>query len=171
VKHIVKSNDEIQPRIDSWVARAKRKNQADWEHFSRDNAEDGIHTATKEALIEEQGGICCYCERGIIASPCHIEHFQGKSRYPKETFKYANMHASCDGFPEKAENCCGHKRAQHRKPRNPDVPVSPLEPECETRFRFTGFGAIKPASDDDQGAADTIDILGLAPCHAAGYLP
>jgi len=161
MKRIVKSNDHIQLRIKSWVARAKRKKQADWEHFSRESAGDGIHAATKQALLGEQGGICCYCERDIVGLPSHIEHFQSRDRHPQRMFDYANLHASCDGFPNKEENCCGHKRAQHRRPRNPEIPVSPLDGDCETRFRFTRLGAIKPRSDDDQGAADTIGILGL----------
>ena len=161
MKHILKDNEDIQARIDSWVERAKGKGSAGWEEFSREAGEDGIYPATKAALIEEQGAICCYCEREIATSPCHIEHFQGRAAHPQRMFDYGNMHASCNGFPNKAVNCCGDKRAQHRKPRNPDIPVSPLEEDCETRFRYTGSGAIEPESDDDHAAAETISILGL----------
>ncbi len=158
MKRIVKNNGDIQDQIGAWVARARRKNTADWNHFSRDNAANGIYTATKASLVNEQGSICCYCERRVAESSCHIEHFRGKGRHPKTMFDYRNLHASCNGFPDKAHHCCGHKRAQQN---NPEIPISPLHEDCESRFRFTGFGSMKAAKDDDQDAAATIQALGL----------
>ncbi|MCP4680216.1 MAG: TIGR02646 family protein [Deltaproteobacteria bacterium] len=158
MKRIVKRNDKIQQQIDSWVTQAKRKNEADWNHFSHDNVDGGIYPTTKTSLIDEQGSICCYCERQIGDSSCHIEHFHGKGRYPKQMFDYANLHASCDGFPDKANHCCGHRRAQQR---NPDIPVSPLDEDCESRFRYTGRGAMKPADENDKEAETTVAALGL----------
>lgn len=51
----------------------------------------------KEALLKEQGYICCYCgqelENGI---PTAIEHFRPKSVYKNLIFDYNNLMASCD---------------------------------------------------------------------------
>ncbi len=158
MKHIVKCNGEIQKEINSWIVQAKRKNEADWNHFSHDNAVGGIYPTTKASLVDEQGSICCYCERQIAESSCHIEHFLGKGRNPKQMFLYMNLLASCNGLSDKSNNCCGHGRAQRR---NPDIPVSPLDVDCESRFRYTGFGAMKPANEDDSDAENTIAALGL----------
>ena len=51
----------------------------------------------REALIKEQGKICCYCMRRIYNNSAHIEHF-----FPQESFRdmdltYENMFASCNG--------------------------------------------------------------------------
>lgn len=158
MKHIVKADRKIQPLIDSWVEKAKRKNEAGWNRFSHDNAAGGIYTTTKATLLKEQGSICCYCEREIGDSSCHIEHLHGKGRFPKQMFQYENLLASCDGFPDKADHCCGHKRAQQG---NPDLPISPLDANCESRFRYTGLGTIKPATEGDADAENTIAALGL----------
>ena len=159
MKRIVKSNSDIQSQIDSWAARAKRKSEYDWEHFSQDRNQDGIYVTTKTSLVNEQGGICCYCERRIaVDQSSHIEHFKGKSKYLPLVFVYNNLHTSCNGIPGTRDHCCGHKRAEHG---NPDIPVSPLDDKCESRFRFTGRGVMKPASEDDNDAINTIDFLGL----------
>ncbi|GAJ05726.1 unnamed protein product, partial [marine sediment metagenome] len=39
--------------------------------------------------------------------------------------------------------------------------VSPLEETCENRFRFTAYGNIDPADENDAAAYETIIRLGL----------
>ena len=63
------------------------------------NDSDGIERRRmlREALIKEQGKICCYCMRRIYNNSAHIEHF-----FPQESFRdmdltYENMFASCNG--------------------------------------------------------------------------
>ena len=63
------------------------------------NDSDGIERRRmlREALINEQGKICCYCMRRIYNNSAHIEHF-----FPQESFRdmdltYENMFASCNG--------------------------------------------------------------------------
>ena len=150
MKQIVKSDTEsIQKRIDSWVAKAK--GEANWGHFAEDKTDSGAYTPTKAALISEQCDICCYCERLVCKYSSHVEHFRGKGRYPELTFVYTNLHASCNGSPGTTDHCCGHKRAEQG---NPDLPISPLDENCESRFSFTRRGRIIPTKDADQEARE-----------------
>ena len=159
MKQIVKNDTgTIQPQIDSWVTKARRKEEADWGHFAQDKTDSGAHAPTKAALIGEQGHICCYCERRISAGSYHVEHFKGRARHPEFMFYYTNLHASCNGSPGTTDRCCGHKRTDQG---NPDIPISPLDEKCESRFCFTGYGQIRPSEDDDQEARQTIATVGL----------
>ena len=158
MKHIVKCGQAIQQKIDSWRAQANRRNRANWEHFRSGGGGHEIYAATKESLIKEQGAICCYCEQRIEGSSSHVEHFRGKARHPQKVFDYTNLHASCNGSANTVDHCCGHKRAEQG---NPDLPISPLDTDCESRFRYTGLGKMEPAVDDDVEAENTIAALGL----------
>ena len=158
MKHIVKRNQLIQQMIDSWLTQAKRRNQANWEHFRSEDEGHEIYAATKKSLIDEQGAICCYCEQRIEESSSHVEHFSGKARHPQKVFDYTNLHASCNGFANAVDHCCGHKRAEKG---NPDLPISPLDENCESRFRYTGLGEVKPAKDKDADAENIIAALAL----------
>ncbi|MEM6699273.1 MAG: retron system putative HNH endonuclease [Bacteroidota bacterium] len=52
----------------------------------------------KEALVKEQGFICCYCGRRIFVDHnTHIEHLLPKHAYKNKTYDYKNLFASCQG--------------------------------------------------------------------------
>jgi len=54
----------------------------------------------KEALLENQGYICCYCGSKILNDHnTRIEHVNPKSKeeYKQQTFDYGNLLASCQG--------------------------------------------------------------------------
>lgn len=58
---------------------AKRDAQADWDCFHNNSAD---YKAIKQLMLQDQGGLCGYCEKEIINLPEHkqrIEHFHGKS--------------------------------------------------------------------------------------------
>ena len=111
----------------------------------------------KAALTWEQGGLCCYCESDLEFADSHIEHLEPQSTHPHRDLDYDNMLCSCmkdleaNGDPKR----CGHLKA------NGLLPVTPLDPSCEARFRFGLDGHIEPASPADLDAAETINMLGL----------
>ncbi|NCR28644.1 MAG: hypothetical protein GPJ25_20850 [Microcystis aeruginosa LE13-04] len=43
----------------------------------------------------------------------------------------------------------------------PNLLISPLNPDCESHFAFNYDGTIKPVQEDDQKAINTIEKLGL----------
>ena len=104
-------------------------------NFKAVNHRDAIYTdlyATseyyhlKKSLLEEQGYICCYCERKIGRSKglkdCDIEHFM--PRNPERGYlsnaeynqcrnaqmEYTNLFASCKGEDAYNADHCNHKK-------------------------------------------------------------
>ena len=72
-------------------------------------------TLKKHLIDNEQYGICVYCECSICLESSHLEHIKPKSRYTKDTFKYQNISASCEGTTHNPENDkvdynCGHQK-------------------------------------------------------------
>ncbi len=52
----------------------------------------------KDALMNEQGYICCYCNIRISRENSHIEHFSPKNQetgFPDDALNYQNLLASC----------------------------------------------------------------------------
>jgi uncharacterized protein (TIGR02646 family) len=45
--------------------------------------------------MEEQGFICCYCERRLEERESHIEHLRPQYPYVNDQLKYQNMLCSC----------------------------------------------------------------------------
>jgi uncharacterized protein (TIGR02646 family) len=111
------------------------------------------------ALIQEQGGVCCYCGRTVTPTDSHIEHFRPQEGWPDLALDYDNLHASCIRETKPGNPLhCGHFKgngfdeAQH---------ISPRDPDCEARFLFTLEGAIEPASPTDAGAQYMMGLLNL----------
>lgn len=94
MKHI-KKNQEPQNFTD-WKKRANE----DWQPNWKENFQAPEKTEVHEALLTEQGYICCYCGRRIDYQSSHIEHFQPRKHYPELALEYTNLLASCPGYPE-----------------------------------------------------------------------
>ena len=129
----------------------------DWAAF--DGAGE-VKRLLMEHLIEEQGGICCYCNRELRDDDFHIEHFRPKdvNRYPELALDYDNLLISCQRQLQRHEpRHCGMKKDNWFEE---EVTVSPLDPDCETRFEYLEDGRIR-ATDNDPDADETIQHLGL----------
>lgn len=118
--------------------------------------------AVVSSLLDEQGCICCYCEKRIGKNNSHIDHLIPQSVDAPLALNYANLLRSCQGTDEDDEHLtkeapehCGHSRG------NNVLPVTPLQPNCESRFRYTGEGEIKAAIAGDNEAEDTVGLLKL----------
>ena len=115
-----------------------------------------------QSLVQEQGQLCCYCERRIEEENSHIEHFcpqKGQNGCHDRILDYQNLHASCQKELEKKEpRHCGMGKGDWF---DENLLISPLDAGCEQRFKFTGDGKIFPAEHKDAAARETIKRLGL----------
>ena len=110
----------------------------------------------KEKLLLEQGFICCYTGVRIDKDTSHIEHLLPQSLCLKnEDVDYNNMLAA---FP-KTETANFPYGAKKRG--NKHLPITPLQPACETRFKFLEDGTIEPVDSNDNDAKLTIKNLEL----------
>ena len=119
----------------------------------------------REALIKEQGKICCYCMRRIYNNSAHIEHF-----FPQESFRdmdltYENMFASCNGEATIIldDEHCGHRKNNWFR----DDMLSPTDAEVEKVFKYSANGKISAVRNRPSSnvAQDMIHNLGLDSFH------
>ena len=111
--------------------------------------------AIKQKLMEEQGYICCYCEKQITDDDSHIEHLRPQALSRRETVNYNNMLCSCQKDLKKGEaRHCGNLKGSSL------IAITPLDEDCENKFSYGEDGSIRPVRGDRE-AADTIEILGL----------
>ncbi|MDO5113266.1 MAG: retron system putative HNH endonuclease [Planctomycetia bacterium] len=130
--------------------------QMNWDTFCRQEFAS-LKTLLANALRQEQGYLCCYCEEEIAKGVSHIEHFRPKSLYPQHDLDYYNLFASCNGCGKKEDTSCGVKK------RNLffEALINPTDKTCESRFLYTADGQILPTDENDEEAWQTIAVLGL----------
>lgn len=127
----------------------KRKNPvANWADFIGTVE----HSHLRQYLINEQGMFCPYCEVALKDGAAHIEHFRPRWEFRAEMFHIQNLFACCQHT-----DSCGHAKADQYF----DGLISPLDPDCESRFTYTDDGRIIPSHEGDTTAERTISILAL----------
>ncbi|MBZ5636918.1 MAG: TIGR02646 family protein [Acidobacteriia bacterium] len=104
----------------------------------------------RDALVAEQGAICCYCMGRIESAwgSMKIEHWRSQTGHPTEQLKYQNLLGGCtggEGLPQHLQHCDTRKG-------NADLHWNPANPmhHIETRVKYTLDGAISspdPAFD------------------------
>ena len=110
-----------------------------------------------EALIREQGYICCYCGMRITRESSHIEHLKPQSTTdPDLTLEYRNLLASCqrEREPKKPVHCGIAKDDWYDE----DLMVSPLKSNCTDFFIYTDDGQILATDAIEKNAAATTTI-------------
>jgi uncharacterized protein (TIGR02646 family) len=154
VKHIIKGNGPQSLR--------------DWAQGQRDaglspafgDLQNPQKAECRDELLLEQGSLCCYCNRRISAGRMHIEHLVPQSVQHDLEVVWTNLLGCCE-----PQNLKGHKLqtqchcGEYR--RNTPVGVSPLDPTCETQFRYTLRGDIEPKPSDNAQAKLAINNLNL----------
>jgi uncharacterized protein (TIGR02646 family) len=121
----------------------------------RDPEKGALH----DALLAEQGGVCCYCGRCVSRADSHIEHFRPQEAYDSNALDYGNLHASCiretlPGLPLH----CGHAKGGVFDEK---AIIEPTDPDCERRFIYPPDGSIASAVKEDDSAAYMIQLLKL----------
>jgi len=158
MKYICKAEEP--EKFKTWKNLENEDWKPSWKNFQAPEK-----TLVHEALLQEQGYICCYCGRSISKQSSHIEHLKPRTSYPEEALSYTNLLASCQ--VEKSETDpipvpvhCGHKKGDWY---DENLMVSPLERSCFEFFRYSGSGEILPSKEEDKesSATATISRLGL----------
>ncbi|HUN09097.1 MAG TPA: TIGR02646 family protein [Aggregatilineales bacterium] len=117
-----------------------------------------VKQSVRASLLIEQGYLCCYTGRSVDETSSHIEHLKPQTVCEDgEDIDYANLLIAYPGGSLVAPYGAQAKADWY----DPQLLVSPLHAGCETRFKFSQFGGIAPASDQDQGAIETIRQLHL----------
>jgi uncharacterized protein (TIGR02646 family) len=161
VRYIRKSDEP--ESFTAWKERQKnRGNPLTWNAFRRRVT---VKNDVYDALLREQGYICCYCGMQITRDTSHIEHFKPKSNitYVHLVLDYTNLLVSCKGESEEEHRVpvhCGHKKHDWY---DEQLMVSPLDENCASFFRYAASGEILPtdAPDKKEAAQTTIEKLGL----------
>lgn len=125
------------------------------------NKNHRIKDSLRNSILEEQGYICCYCEKELKKNDCHIEHFKPKeqNKFPELELEYNNLFCSCQVNLSKGEPLqCGNSKGNFFDER---FLISPLDPTCESRFKYTFDGQILPVEENDTCAKITIIELNL----------
>lgn len=152
MKLIVKNQEPQQFR--DWKKQDKMAHHPNWSRVS-----GPIKQLVHEALMTEQGYICCYCESSVTKDDSHVEHFRPRGRFPHHDLDYENLHCSCLRTVSPGDPVhCGHRKGSWF---DSELLISPLQQGCEKRFIFAPNGEIRPRRSDDRAAATTIKWLGL----------
>jgi uncharacterized protein (TIGR02646 family) len=126
----------------------------------------------KTALIQEQCGLCCYCERSLTRENCqredvHIEHFRPQSDPTVDPLDYTNLFCSCQSELKRREpRHCGNLKGDWF---DNHLLISPLDANCEQKFQYTFDGHVQTTLNTDNPnyqpkqdpAHMTIEKLGL----------
>lgn len=93
--------------------------------------------ALRDALLAEQGHLCCYCMGRIDARSTRIEHFLPR-RHEEEQLNYRNTLAACpggEGNPPRLQHCDVRKGDRA-------VAANPCDPRIEKLVRYSSSGEI-----------------------------
>lgn len=152
MRRVVKG--ESPAEFERWKADAN----ADWQpsyKCLRNPEKQIVH----RALLAEQGHVCCYCGREISECDSHIEHFLPQHAFASRALDYENLLASClRQCGSQTPLHCGHAKADAL---DGAKAISPLEADCECRFKYTFGGAIVPSDESDGSATYMRDLLVL----------
>lgn len=154
MKHIDKKAEPI--CLSDWKKQDKmyQRGHPNWKRLNAD-----VRKCIQEALLNEQGFVCCYCGSAIQMDNSHIEHFRPKNKYPELQLEYDNLLCSCQKELQKTEpRHCGNSKGSWF---DENLIISPLNPECEFHFNFLENGDISPSEESNVAAQQTIKHLAL----------
>ncbi|MBF0402219.1 MAG: TIGR02646 family protein, partial [Magnetococcales bacterium] len=130
--------------LTAWRRKHPRGRYAD---LDESEAGKSVRSAIRQAALVEQYCLCAYCCAKITPSSSHNEHVVPQSRDPGRTVDFDNIVVSCN-----TKNQCGSARG------NQPLPLTPLDPACETELMFKLSGVVEGASER---ATKSIEILKL----------
>ncbi|MCC6281984.1 MAG: TIGR02646 family protein [Saprospiraceae bacterium] len=160
----------------------KRANKpADWSDLMNEptHREEDVLYYTKDelrsTLLAEQGHLCCYCQRRIENTESTvIEHLfprngEDKMQGKAKTFEYSNLMASCDG------GALANRDRNKKEPATPSypeycdrskqeklLPLSPLDPDVESRFTYSiADDKVNIVGKDPEAISTIQEILNL----------
>lgn len=107
----------------------------------------------KEALLNEQGYLCCYCMNQIKDSNMRVEHYKPRSKFDGLKFNYDNLFAACSG------NFCAERHCDNRK-ENTELTIHPADPRnnCETIIGYSTNGKLTYPEAFKTDIEDTLNL-------------
>ena len=156
MKHIKKSQEP--EKFTNWKALENDDWKPNWDENFQTPEKPVVH----DALLKEQGYICCYCGMRITRETSHIEHLKPRSTYPNLALEYTNLIASCQGESEEPPTVpvhCGHKKKYWY---DENLMVSPLKINCAEFFKYPASGKIQPTDNLGKKAVAETTIKKLA---------
>ena len=135
-------------KFSDWKCLANEEWHPNYENLS------GVEKkAVYQSLLAEQGHICCYCERQLIANDYHIEHLNPQTLHAGDDLNYENFICSCLKQTARGEPLhCGKLKEDKI------ISIHPLQQDCQSKFTYTAMGEIDGV---DQDTKETIQFLGL----------
>ncbi|PJJ79201.1 retron system putative HNH endonuclease [Mucilaginibacter auburnensis] len=116
----------------------KGNEPAAWKAYRETPGVDFVATPElKEALLNEQGYLCCYCMNGIKEDNMKVEHYKPRSTYPALKLVYTNLFAACKG------DFCTDKHCDTKKG-NTELSIHPADPKnnCEALVGYSTNGKL-----------------------------
>jgi uncharacterized protein (TIGR02646 family) len=155
VRHI--DNHKAPQALIDWVAQQKSLGYN--LHFdvlgrvSVAGVESDVKQAIKAQRLKDQGYLCAYTMVRISESDCHIEHIiprtlSNEAGHPEETVEYRNM-VACFPLDETEGKCPFGAHAREDRL----LPITPMDPGCETRMRFQTNGRVEAVNPSDSDIA------------------
>ena len=95
----------------------------------------------REALLKEQGFLCCYCMRRISAKAMKIEHWASQADNEDKLVDYDNLLGACtggEGQPPRLQTCDTHKGKSKLTVHPARVP-----PDCTKVVQYPANGEAK----------------------------
>jgi uncharacterized protein (TIGR02646 family) len=113
-------------------------------HASYDNYND--KTGLREALLGEQGSLCCYCMSRISSAKMKIEHWAAQETHPARQLDYRNLLGAClggQGLARAQQSCDTHKGSLA-------ISIHPADPSgrCEQLIEYGSDGEIDASQPD-----------------------
>ncbi|WP_199456503.1 MULTISPECIES: retron system putative HNH endonuclease [unclassified Marinobacter] len=115
-----------------------------------------VKQLVKQALNQDQQGLCAYCERRLAETDGQIDHIKpkgGANGHPQLCFSYSNYAHSCIN-----PKTCGQKKKEGLLPIEPG-------PGCNSQWTLSTDGTIEPIADLNRAEKHTVnqtrDMLGL----------
>ena len=143
------------PSFEEWKGLASESWSPTYDDLQNPQKRD-LH----QALLEDQGWVCCYCGRRIELHDSHIEHFRPqRAPWKHLELEYTNLLTSCirEIDPDQPLHCGHAKGSQFDEA----LHVSPLSEDCELRYIYALDGRELATDPSDVAASKMIDILRL----------
>jgi uncharacterized protein (TIGR02646 family) len=130
------------------LARYRREAYANYDGFDQKDE-------LRQALVDEQGYLCCYCLSRIEANAqrMKIEHWKPQSVDSARALEYRNLLGACkggDGDPRDLQHCDTSKGDR-------TLEIDPTDRACEQRVRYNV--ASGEMYSDDAVVQNDIDVI------------
>lgn len=123
-----------------------------------ENIPTSVRSTLQDSLLKEQGYLCCYCMKRIVATSMSVEHWKPRSKFPELALDYDNLLAVCDGNQgqsPKDQHCDTQKG-------NKTLSLNPADPNHASRLKIRYLPSTgKIESADCQLAQEIDSVLNL----------